>query len=213
MRLDSYLVSMGYFSSRQRAKEAIKRGYILVNGNVVKKASKDVKGNEKISVLCEERPRGYWKLKEIDERFRLLREDFSVLDVGSSAGGFLAYCAERCSRVVGVEISEEFRKQLESVERKYRNVEVVFADAFRLELNEKFDLILLDLTLEPKDSFKALSRVSRFLKEGGRVLFVAKGVLLSDVSEAQEFVSSFDSRWKVLNVMTLDRSESYIYLE
>ncbi|WP_456327332.1 S4 domain-containing protein, partial [Archaeoglobus sp.] len=51
MRLDKLLVIKGYFSSRQKAKEAIKRGFVIVNGKVVTKPSYDVEFDAEIDVL------------------------------------------------------------------------------------------------------------------------------------------------------------------
>jgi len=227
MRLDKYLVSAGYFTTRQKAKDAIKRGFILVNGVVVKKPSKNVRGEENINVLCKERPKGYWKLKLIDGRFGLLNKNDVVLDIGSSAGGFLMYSAERCRKVFGIEISEEFKSQLEKIKSKYNNVEIMFEDVFKIdpEVVPEFDVMLVDLTLDPFSSFKAMSRLLHKRRDKGRILFVAKGVKLEDVEECEAFLeklrsSNFSDLYskksrelKVKAVTSLDKNECYLLLE
>ncbi len=201
MRLDVYLVERGYFSTRQKAKEAIRRGFVRVNGVVVKKPSKDVRGNEVIEVECEERPRGYWKLKEIDEEFGLfsvyrdcrgeleekkiepnkkpktesIKLNADALDIGSSAGGFLAYASERCKTVIGVEYSMEFLEQLKKVKDRAKNVEVILGDAFSIELRRQFDIILIDVTTDAINSVVLARKFYENLKEGGKMLIVLKG--------------------------------------
>ncbi len=176
MRLDKLLVLKGYFSTRQKAKEAIRRGLVTVNGRVVKKPSLDVGLDVEIAVLEEEKPRGYWKLKELDEEWEIIREGDVVLDLGSSAGGFLLYASERAKRVYGIEFSREFEEELRRVERSKENVKVFIEDAFRFDLSnlEPLDVILSDLTLHPISALKATLRFLPLLKEGGRVLFVMK---------------------------------------
>ncbi|MEM2462455.1 MAG: S4 domain-containing protein, partial [Archaeoglobaceae archaeon] len=90
MRLDVLLVRRGFFKSRNRAKIAIKKGLVIVNGAIAKKPSMEVGIDAEIKVL-DDKPLGYWKLKELDEKFRIFEGNETVLDLGSSAGGFLLY--------------------------------------------------------------------------------------------------------------------------
>ncbi|AEA47412.1 S4 domain-containing protein [Archaeoglobus veneficus] len=176
MRLDQFLVSKGFFTTRQKAKEAIKRGFVFVNGVRVTKPSARVSGDAEIEVRCEERPRGYWKLAEIDARWKIIDKNDIVLDLGSSAGGFLLYASERAKKVYGIEFSREFEEELRKIESDRKNVRVFIGDAFTFDTSmlEPLDVILDDLTLEPSASLKALSRFLPLLKDGGRVLFVMK---------------------------------------
>ena len=179
MRLDKLLVIRGYFSSRSKAKEAIKRGFVIVNGRAVTKPSTEVPMDAEIEVLVDERPRGYWKLKELDEKWGILNEGQTVLDLGSSAGGFLLYAGERVGesgRVYGIEFSREFEERLREIEKKRRNVRVFIEDAFEFDISklEPLDVILSDLTLDPISAFKATSRFLPLLKPNGKLLFVMK---------------------------------------
>jgi len=206
MRLDVLLVKKGFFTSRSRAKEAIKRGFVLVNGKKVTKPSAEVDFESEIEVLQPERPRGYWKLKEIDEHFNLFSGKEVVLDLGSSAGGFLLYASEKAKRVYGIEYSREFEEQLGKIERQRPNVKVFIADAFSFDtsLLPEIDIILNDLTLPFSASFRAMQRFLPKLKEGGLVLFVHKegDGERPDFGE-MEVLGSFTSR---------DRKESYYLL-
>jgi len=178
VRLDKFLVLKGYFSSREKAKEAIKRGFIKVNGVVITKPSHEVSDRDSIEILISkpEKPRGYWKLMEIDTKWRIFDGDEVVLDLGSSAGGFLQYASERAKFVYGIEVSEKFRGTLKKIENERDNVRVFINDAFKFNVNKlpTLDLILLDMTLDPESSLKALKRFLPKLRENGKILFVAK---------------------------------------
>ncbi len=196
MRIDRWLHVNGYFESRSRAKLAVKKGLVLVNGRRVK-PSYDVRGDEVIQVLAESRPAGYYKLMELDRAWNIFSEEDVVLDLGSSAGGFLAYAAERANRVMGIEFSKEFIEQLQKVREEFDNVEVIIGDVFKLDVSAmpEFDVILVDLTLEPEDSLRALLRFSSKIKPGGRVLFVSKD-RRADVPEIFEVVEEMRSEEK-----------------
>ncbi len=204
MRLDLFLIAKGYFSTRQRAKEAIKRGFVYVNGVKITKPSASVRGDEDIVVTSEEKPRGYWKLAEIDRRWKLINRDSVVLDIGSSAGGFLLYASEKAKRVYGIEFSREFEDELRHMESKRDNVRVFISNAFTFDLSrlEPLDVILHDLTLEPVDSLKALQRFLPILKDDGRILFVMKGTGHVDFGELE-----------VLDSFKLRKRETYFLLK
>ncbi len=176
MRLDILLVKKGYFRSRNRAKEAIKRGMVRVNGRVLTKPSADVDINSEIEVCDKDVPRGYWKLKMLDEAFNLFSGKEVVLDLGSSAGGFLIYASEKAREVYGIEFSREFENVLREIERQRPNVRVFIANAFTFDLHKlpELDVILNDLTLPFSSSMTALKRFLPRLKPFGKVLFVHK---------------------------------------
>jgi 23S rRNA (cytidine1920-2'-O)/16S rRNA (cytidine1409-2'-O)-methyltransferase len=179
MRLDTYLVDMGYFSSRARAKDAIIRGNVRVGGNAVTKPAKDVSTDLLIEVgEGLDMPKGYFKLKLIQEASGIICEGDSVLDLGSSAGGFLLYASQIAGKVRGIEFSKDFHTELGRITDEHENISVRFGDVFTLPLqemsSEKVDVILNDMTLEPADSLLALKRVFPLLKEDGKLLQVIK---------------------------------------
>ncbi|MCQ1536525.1 methyltransferase domain-containing protein [Methanosarcina sp. KYL-1] len=179
MRLDAYLVEMGHFKSRGRAKSAILAGSIKVNGTVVTKVSRDVSTEDEIDVAEGlDMPQGYFKLQKIQEESGILHPGDRVLDLGSSAGGFILFASEIAGHIKGVEFSRDFRSELGKIAYERENVEVMFGDVFTVPLNElseePVDVILSDMTLEPADSIKALERVLPLLKENGKLLQVIK---------------------------------------
>ena len=194
MRLDVLLVKRGLFNSRQRAKEAIRRGFVSIEGEIVEKASREVKEDARIEILCNrvDVPVGYWKLKWLDGHFKLINPGDIVLDLGSSAGGFLLYASEKAKRVYGIECSSMFREALRGIEATRANVRFFPEDVFKFDIQkiEDIDVILNDLTLDGRSSKKALNRFLPKLKPGGRVLFIHKtgferGIDFSDIAELE----------------------------
>jgi 23S rRNA (cytidine1920-2'-O)/16S rRNA (cytidine1409-2'-O)-methyltransferase len=181
-RLDVWLVERGRFLSRQAAKRAINNGLVTVNGQICKPSTK-VSEKDKIELLSSEIdvPQGFLKLKELDQRLEdtLVSKNCMALDIGSSAGGFLVYLAEKGASVVGIEVSERFTEELNAIMYRYSLVSVIFADAFHIDLNtivgnRKLDLLLIDVTTDPEGTLKLIERFTPLLKETGRMLSAFK---------------------------------------
>ena len=181
-RLDVWLVETGQFSSRQAAKRAIKDGLVIVNGKK-RKPSTQVSEKDTIELLSTEAdvPQGFQKLKELDELFqdKLVCSSCTALDIGSSAGGFLLYLAEKGANVIGIEVSNRFAEELQAIVEKYSQVSVIFADAFDIDPtiivnNEQLDLLLIDVTTEPEGTLKLIERYAPLLKKEGRMLAAFK---------------------------------------
>ncbi|MEM1579267.1 MAG: S4 domain-containing protein [Archaeoglobaceae archaeon] len=203
MRLDVLLVRRGFFKSRNRAKIAIKKGLVIVNGAIAKKPSMEVGIDAEIKVL-DDKPLGYWKLKELDEKFRIFEGNETVLDLGSSAGGFLLYASERAKFVYGIEISREFEPFLREIEQK-GNVKVFIENAFNFDIEKisEVDLILNDLTLSFSSSMKALKRFLPKLRSDGKILFVHK-------TEFEDAIfDDFEILWKEFSK---EKKEAYYFL-
>ena len=166
-RLDVWLVETGQFSSRQAAKRAIKDGLVIVNGRKCK-PSTQVSEKDTIELLSTEAdvPHGFQKLKELDERLQdeLVSNACTALDIGSSAGGFLIYLAEKGANVVGIEVSKRFAEELHTIVEKYSHISVIFADAFDMDptiivSNGQLDLLLIDVTTEPEGTLKLIEKL------------------------------------------------------
>jgi len=71
-------------------------GHVKVNDRVVTKPSFDVAYSDSIEITeGMDRPAGYWKLKDIQEKTNLIKKGDRVLDIGSSAGGSLFCIRDR----------------------------------------------------------------------------------------------------------------------
>jgi Predicted rRNA methylase len=213
MRLDAYLVEMGYFKSRGRAKTAILNGNVKVDGTIVKKPSKDVSGDAEVDVEDGlDMPRGYFKLRNIQDATGIIAENDRILDLGSSAGGFLMMASEIASSVMGVEYSRDFRTELGKVVHEKENVSVMFGDVFQIPLKEmspeQVDVILSDMTLEPLDSLSALERVLPLLRDNGKLLQVIK---IEKQENRKPILAKVESMGlTILEVLESEKQEIYI---
>lgn len=214
MRLDEYLVEEGYIASRSRAQRYIGRGLVKVNGVVATKQSKKVTPGSRIEIAEADLPEGWFKLKGIQEQSGLIRPGGAVLDIGSSAGGFLVYASAIASRVIGIEYSEEFRPQLSKVAEEHPNVSIVYGDAFTMDmarLGTKFDVILNDMTVEPSASIEITARFLPLLNEGGRVMQVLK---LDNIKDVEPFLKLLESKGlKIDIVIRPEKKEAYVVAE
>jgi len=210
MRLDSYLVEIGNVGSRGRAKHAIIEGHVKVNDRVITKPSFDVAYSDSIEITeGMDRPAGYWKLKQIQEKTNFIKKGDRVLDIGSSAGGFLVFASGIASHVHGIEFSHEFRSELGKIAHEHPNITIEFADIFNIvPENEEYDVLLLDITASPLSSIKALERVLPALKQGGMLLIVLKLPEDRDKGPVSEKLSSLGL--EIINVLEPEKKEEYI---
>ena len=222
MRLDSYLVDTELFKSRGRAKRAIEEGKVKLNGVPCLKPSKNITADDVIDVEAGlDMPRGYFKLRAIQERFPLLKEGDYILDLGSSAGGFIIFASEIAGEnghVHGIEFSKDFRTELGKLAFENPNVSIMFADVFTVALESivteknskdgQFDVLLNDMTLEPKDSVIALTRIAPLVKEGGKLLQVIK--IPKNYSKASILKKIEKAGFEIEDVIEPERQETYI---
>ncbi|MCC7432847.1 TlyA family RNA methyltransferase [Candidatus Peregrinibacteria bacterium] len=181
MRLDQYLVKLGHFQSRERAKEAILTAGIVVNGKIAKKASIDVSEVDKIMV---EKPdfiyvsRGALKLKAALEKFKIEVAGKICLDIGVATGGFTQVLLEAgANKVYAVDIGEG---QLADLLRRDSRVEFRNnTDARYLKKTDfdfSLDLVVIDV------SFISILALLPALKE-----VVSKGELVALIKPQFEY--------------------------
>jgi len=108
MRLDQILVEKGFFGTRSRARDAIVRGTVKIDGIVVTKAGTMV--GDTAAIIVDD-PAGAYvsraalKLIAGLDHFAISVEGRAVLDIGASTGGFTEVVLERgASHVVAVDV-------------------------------------------------------------------------------------------------------------
>ncbi|MBW6518816.1 MAG: methyltransferase domain-containing protein [ANME-2 cluster archaeon] len=194
MRLDAFLVEQGLVASRGRAKRAILSGQVFVDGKLVFKPSTRIGYNNDIKIMENtDVPAGYLKLRTIQQQTQFIHPGDTVLDLGSSAGGFILFASEIAGNIIGIEFSDECMPSLEKVTALHDNVQVIKGDIFNIPLTSlserPVDVILNDITVEPEDSIKVLERILPLLKPGGRILQVLK---LGDRSGLKEHIKRME---------------------
>ncbi len=148
MRIDLYLVEHNNFESRSKAQEAIKEGAILVNGKVCTKPSTDIIESDIIEVSFDALKyvsRGGFKLEGAIKEFNLDFNSKTVLDIGSSTGGFtdcaikhgaeLVYCVD-----VGTDQLHKTLRDNPKV-RLYENTNIL---DFNVDIS--FDYLVMDVS-------------------------------------------------------------------
>ena len=215
-RLDVWLIEQRKFTSRPAAKRAIKAGHVKVNGKLAK-PSTQVKGAEVVIVSSDasDLPIGYEKLKQLDEisGIDMVAPGNLVLDIGSSAGGFLCYLAEKQASAIGIEISKEFEEKLQAVIDKHEHLSLIIGDAFFIDPidicpESELDLLLIDVTTEVDGTISLIERFSPLLKENGKLVAAFKIKELKPV-----VVNRIRSLgYTKIETITLDKSRQELHL-
>lgn len=129
-RLDQAITLAGLVASRSQAESYIKLGQVTVNGQVVTKPGALVDQADDLKVTAEDQyvSRAALKLKSAAEIFKFDFTGLTVLDVGSSTGGFTQYALQHgAKKVIAVDVGTD---QLHPTLR---------TDS-RIELHEKTDI-------------------------------------------------------------------------
>lgn len=101
-RLDKYMTAQGLTSSRSQAENYIRLGSVTVNGAPVTKAGHMVSNNDTVALDAPEQyvSRAGLKLASVARIFGLPFEGATVLDIGSSTGGFTDYALQHGAKKV-----------------------------------------------------------------------------------------------------------------
>jgi len=129
-RLDVAMAERGLVASRSQAESYVRLGQVEVNGRLATKAGQMVDEADAITLLAQEQyvGRAALKLKSAAEIFKLNFTGKTVLDVGSSTGGFTQYALMHgAKKVFAVDVgTDQLHPSLRSDER--------------IELHEKTDI-------------------------------------------------------------------------
>lgn len=140
-RLDSVLVQRGLVTTRSQAESVIKLGKVTVNGQVAKKTGVPVRTTDVVVLHMQEQyvSRAGLKLASVAKTLGLQFAGKTMLDVGSSTGGFTDYALQHgAAYVIAVDVgTEQMHPSLRG-------------DA-RIELHERTDIRDLAEVLQPID--------------------------------------------------------------
>ena len=106
-RLDVALAQRGLVATRSQAESYIKLGKVKVNGKILNKPSILVSDDDVLEVRGEEQyvSRAALKLESVARKLKLDFTNKTVLDVGSSTGGFTDYALKHGAiKVIAVDV-------------------------------------------------------------------------------------------------------------
>lgn len=147
-RLDIELTQRGMTASRSQSESWIKLGKVTVDGQVITKPGYFVREDAVIALKAEEQyvSRAGLKLASVAQLLKLDFRDKTVLDVGSSTGGFTDYALKRGARkVYAVDVGTD---QLHPSLRGNPSIELhekTDIRDFYLE-NDTIDIIVIDVS-------------------------------------------------------------------
>jgi 23S rRNA (cytidine1920-2'-O)/16S rRNA (cytidine1409-2'-O)-methyltransferase len=127
VRLDQLLVSLNLFDSRSRARDAIARGTVKVDGKVVTKPAQTVSSDAQIAVddpASAYVSRAALKLIAALDHYGLDPRDRMCLDVGASTGGFTQVLLERgAAHVMAVDVGHDQMHERLTGDPRVTNIE------------------------------------------------------------------------------------------
>jgi 23S rRNA (uridine2552-2'-O)-methyltransferase len=143
--------------------------------------------------------RSVYKLEEIDERFKILKKNDNVIDLGYHPGSWIQYTAQKIGPagvVIGADVRDINNKLL-----NLKNVKLFQKDVLTIEtmeelgVSDKFDVVLSDMApnttgVQSVDQARSLNLVEmvffllpKFLKPGGNAV-----VEVFESNDAQVFM-------------------------
>ncbi len=212
IRLDQLLLNAGLVASRSRARDAISRGTVKVNGRTVTKPSSTFPASAVIEIDDPAQAyvsRAALKLKAALDEFGLDPAGLDCLDIGASTGGFTDILLERgASHVIAVDVGhDQLHPRLRADERitNYEGLNARVLDEDHLEGREigavvsDVSFISLKLALPPAlemaepGAFCVLLVKPQF--EAGREA-ISKAGLLKDPDSAPAVAAELE-RWLI----------------
>lgn len=146
-RLDIELTKQGIAASRSQAESWIRLGKVTVDGKVVTKPGHFVSGTANLKLQADEQyvSRAGLKLASVAKLLNLNFKDKTVLDVGSSTGGFTDYALKHgAKKVYAVDVGTD---QLHPSLRDNPRIELhEKTDIREFSLVEKPDIIVIDVS-------------------------------------------------------------------
>jgi len=176
MRLDNYLFENKKFASRTKAKEAIERGEVLVNGKIVK-PSHDVSEKDVIALsgsAGEYVSNGAFKLLRAFEVFNFYVDGLTVADIGASTGGFTQVALKMgAKKVFALDVGESLLDDKLALNERVVSIENTNARFMdKNTFGGEVDVVVTDV------SFISLTYILQaiygILKDGGEAVVLVK---------------------------------------
>lgn len=209
IRLDQALVERGLFASRSRARDAVARGTVRVNGQVVTKAGQIVTAQAELAVddpASRFVSRAALKLTAALDHFGFEVEGKTALDIGASTGGFTQVLLERgAEHVICVDVGHDQLHETLRGDKRVTNLEGLNArvlDVSHLQ-ERKIEIVVSDVSFI---SLKlALPNALDLCADGGWCLLlvkpqfeagreaIGKGGILKDPSQGEKIAQDLQA--------------------
>ena len=179
-RIDKLLLERGFAGSRTKAQAMVMAGVVLVDEQLVNKASETFPLDAKIRIKGAGDPasryvgRGGLKLEAALREFQIDVKGLTCLDVGASTGGFTDCLLQNSARkVVAVDVGHnQFDWRLRNDSRVELREGVNARYLHRDDFAEKFDLATIDVSFISVT--KILPAVTSLLANQGRIITLIK---------------------------------------
>lgn len=173
-RMDQKLVELGLVPTRSQAESFIKLGEVTVNGKVVTKSGFAVSDTDSIELTAKEQyvSRAGLKLASIAKTLKLEFKNKTVLDVGSSTGGFTDYALKHgASYVIAVDVGTN---QLHPTLRQNPQIELHEQTDIRdmNELSKPVDIVVIDVSFISLREI--LPSIATMTRSGAQVVAMVK---------------------------------------
>ena len=147
VRLDQALAGLGLVASRSQAESYIRLGKVTVNGKTVTKPGFFVRDINQIKLNQDEQfvSRAGLKLKSVAEKLDLNFSGKTILDVGSSTGGFTDFALSRGAvKAICVDVgTNQLHPKLRSDERVELHEKTDIRDFYT---DQNIDIIVIDVS-------------------------------------------------------------------
>lgn len=175
MRLDQYLVKLNMFYSRNKAKEAIERGEVFVDGVKELKSAKIVSENVNIEIKQSKKfvSLGGYKLDKAIFEFDFQINGLVVADIGASTGGFTDCLLQNgAKKVYSVDLNDTLLHQ--TLKNDVRVVPIIknAKELKKSDFDDEIDLLTADLSFISATS--VLKQLSEIVKNNGYVILLIK---------------------------------------
>ena len=219
-RLDKALVERGLATTRSQADNFIRLGYVFLNKKIVQKSGTMVSDSDEIKLEKKETyvSRAGLKLASVAEYFHLNFQDKTVLDIGSSTGGFTDYSLRHgAKKVFAVDVgTDQLHPSLRSNPKIALHEKTDIRDFYA---DEAIDIIVGDVSFISLREI--LPHVAENLMNSSTVLIamvkpqfeagrhqVNKGIIKNDKVRRQ-ILSDFED-WAKKYFVILDKKDSEV---
>lgn len=218
-RLDKVMLEKGLVYSRSQAESYIKLGKVKVNGEIITKSGTLIDTKSDIKLNSEQYvSRAGLKLASISDQFKLYFREKTVLDVGSSTGGFTDYSLRNgAKKVIAVELGTnqlhpnlldnpkiELHEQTDI--RKFKtvdNIDIVVIDVSFISLREILPSVI---KLSNKETIIVAMCKPQFEAKESSVFH--SGVIKNEKIR-REVLKDFES-WLRPRLLIIDKSDSAV---